>query len=88
MREPQAVQDKVIDVGSMVLRSSALTGREKAYVALGCAVALRCTHCHGAMVRLARKLEATAQEIEQAEAIAQRVRQPCENETGVFLLTD
>jgi AhpD family alkylhydroperoxidase len=88
MKEPQAVQNKIIDVGSMVLRDGALSSRERALVALACSVAAQCTHCHGAMVRLARKLEATAEEVKEAEAIAKRARQRCEDESGLYLLAN
>lgn len=87
MKVPQAVEDKIIDVGNLVLRNGPLSSRERALVALGCSIASCCTHCNGALRRLARKLEATQEEIEQVEAIAARVRQRCANEAGLYSLT-
>jgi AhpD family alkylhydroperoxidase len=86
MKLPHSVQDKVIDVGALILRTGAVENKEKALVALSCAMATSCAHCHGEFVALARKLGATQSEIDEVEAIAERVRQRCENETGLYRL--
>ena len=88
MRVPRPVEDKIIDVGALVLRDGAVENKEKALVALSCAVASFCTHCHGEFAALARKLGATDAEIEEVEAIAERVRQRCANEAGLFRLNN
>jgi len=86
MKLPRPVEDKVIDVGALVLQTGAVDNKEKALVAVGCAVASFCTHCHGQFATLARKLGATQAEIDEVETIAQRVRQRCENEAGLYRL--
>ncbi len=88
MRVPRPVEDKVIDVGALVLRTGAVDNKEKALVAVSCAVASFCTHCHGEFSALARKLGATQAEIDEVEAIAKRVRQRCENEAALYRLNN
>ncbi len=88
MKLPRSVEDKMIDVGALVLRTGAVGNKEKALVAVSCAVASFCTHCHGEFAALARKLGASEAEIDEVEAIARRVRQRCENETGFYRLSE
>jgi len=87
MKVPRPVQDKMIDVGALVLRDGAVENKEKALVAMSCAVASFCTHCRGEFATLARKLGATQAEIDEVEAIARRVRQRCENGTALYRLS-
>ena len=87
MKLPRAVEDKVIDVGALVLRAGAVDNKGKALVAVSCALASYCTHCRGEFAALARKLGATEAEIDEVEAIASRVRQRCDNETGLYRMS-
>lgn len=84
MKLPEAVQDKLIDVGEMVLRKGSLAPEVKALVALCAAVACHCTHCHGEFRKMARSLGRTDQEIEEAVKIAMRMRERCANETAFY----
>ncbi|MCG2659059.1 MAG: carboxymuconolactone decarboxylase family protein [Kiritimatiellae bacterium] len=88
MKIPEAIQDKLIDVGDVVLRNSNLDIKTKALIGLACAVTGFCSHCHGQCVSLAWKLGASPAEIEEAEAIALRIRERCNNETGLYRLSD
>ena len=87
MKIPQPIQDKLIDVGTLVLGTGTLDSRTNALVALSCAVTGFCTHCHGQCVSLARKFGAAEEEIEEAEAIALRVRERCQNKTGLYTMS-
>lgn len=82
------IQDKLIDIGSMVLKTGVLDNKTRALIALSTAIASSCSHCHGQSKSLARKFEATEEEIEEAEAIAIRMRQKCQNESGLFNLNE
>ncbi|MFH1857369.1 MAG: carboxymuconolactone decarboxylase family protein [Candidatus Omnitrophota bacterium] len=81
---PNQIQDKIIDVGTKVIREGALEPKTKALVAVATAVSTFCTHCHGQFRATAKNLGATEEEIEEVETIALRMRQRCENETGLF----
>lgn len=74
---PEQIQDKLIDIGSMVLKTGALDTKTKALIAISCAVATYCVHCHGQSKSIAKNFGATEQEIEEAEAIALRMREKC-----------
>ena len=80
------IQDKLIDIGSMVLKTDTLDNKTKALIVLSTAVATYCVHCHGQSKSIALKFGATGEEIEEAEAIALRMRQKCHNEVGLFSL--
>jgi len=86
MSLPEAIQDKFIDIGSMVVKTSELDPKTKALLALASAVATCCSHCHGEFTAIARKFGATDQEIEEAEALALRMRIRCQNETAFYSL--
>jgi len=85
---PNEIQDKIIDIGTKVIKDSALDPKTKALVAVATATSTFCTHCHGQFRATARKLGATEREIEEVEAIALRMRQRCENDTGLFKMND
>lgn len=84
----EQIQDKLIDIGSMVLKKGALDNKTRALIALSTAVATYCVHCHGQSKSLAMKFEATEDEIEESEAIALRMRKKCQNEFGLFSLNE
>ncbi|NOZ22077.1 MAG: hypothetical protein GXP25_13425 [Planctomycetes bacterium] len=86
MKLPEAVQDKLIDIGEMVLRRSNLKAEAKALIAISASVACRCTHCHGEFKKMAKKLGVVEKEIDEAIEIAVRMRQRCENEGGLYRL--
>ena len=88
MKIPEAIQDKLIDVGDLVLRTSNLDTKTKVLVGLACAVTGFCSHCHGQCASWARKLGASQAEIEEAESIALRVRERCNNETRLYNLSE
>ena len=83
---PEQIQDKLIDIGNMVLRTSALDTKTKALIALSAATATFCSHCHGQFRSTAKKFGATEKEIEEAERLALRMRERCEHESGLFIL--
>ena len=85
---PDEIQDKLIDIGSMVLKTSVLDNKTKGLIALSTAVATYCTHCHGQATSMAKKFGATEEEIEEVEAIALRMRQRCQNESELFSLNE
>ncbi len=82
------IQDKLIDIGSMVLKTGVLDNKTKALIAISCAVATYCTHCYGQSKSIAEKFGATEEEIEEAENIALRMRQKCQNQSGLFSLNE
>lgn len=88
MKIPEPVQDKLIDIGTLVLRNGNLGHKARALVGLACAVTGFCAHCHGQCRSLAEKFGATEGEIEEAEAIALRVRERCADETGLYSLSE
>jgi len=75
------VQDKLIDTGSMVLKTGHLDIKTKALISLSTAIATYCAHCHYQSKSLARKFGATEVEIEEAENIALQMRQKCQMKT-------
>ena len=81
---PDGIQDKLIDIGSMVLKTGTLDNKTKALIALSTAIATYCIHCRDQSKSLARKFGATEVEIEDAENIALRMRQKCQNQSGSF----
>jgi len=81
---PEQIQDKLIDVGSMILKTSMFDIKTKALIALSTAVAAYCVHSHGQSKSIAKKLGVSEKEIEEAEAIALRMREKCRNESGLF----
>ncbi|MBL7130994.1 MAG: carboxymuconolactone decarboxylase family protein [Candidatus Omnitrophica bacterium] len=85
---PEQIQDKLIDVGSMVLKTGYLNIKTKALIGLSTAVATYCAHCHYQTKSLARKFGATELEIEEAENIALRMRQKCHIESRLFSLNE
>ena len=82
------VQDKLIDTGSMILKTGQLDIKTKALIALSTAVATYCAHCHCQSKSLARRFGATEVEIEEAENIALRMRQKCQNKSGLFSFSE
>ena len=88
MRLPQRVQEKLLDIGNLVISEGSLDSRAKALIALATAVSSYCSHSHGYFADMAKKLGATEAEIEEAEEIAMRVRQRCDNEMGLYSLTE
>ncbi|MFH0924799.1 MAG: carboxymuconolactone decarboxylase family protein [bacterium] len=82
----EQIQDKLIDIGSMVLKTGALDNKTRSLIALSTAIVSCCSHCHGEMEAMARKFEATKEEIEEAESIALRMRKKCENKFGLVKL--
>jgi len=84
----EQIQDKLIDIGSMVLKTGTLGNKTKALLALSTAVATYCTHCYVQSKSIAKKFGATKEEIEEAEAIALRMREKCDNELGLFSLNE
>lgn len=82
------IQDKLIDIGSMVLKTGALDNKTKALIGLSTAVVGFCSHCHGQSKSIAKRFGATEEEIEEAEAIALRMREKCQNEAGLFSLNE
>ena len=88
MKIPEAVQDKLIDVGDLVLRNGNLDHKTRSLVGLACAITSFCAHCHGQCGSLARKFGATEVEIEEVEAIALRVRERCANKNALYSLSE
>ncbi len=87
---PEQIQDKLIDFGSRVLKIGTLDNKNKAktLIALSTAVVTYCVHCHGQSKSLAKKFETTEIEIDEAENIALRMRQKCQNKSGLFNLNE
>jgi len=85
---PEQIQDKLINIGSMVLKTGALDIRTKALIGLSAAVASFCSHCHGQLRSIAKKFGVTEVEIEEVENIALRMRQKCQNQSGLFSLNE
>lgn len=84
---PEGIQDKLIDIGSIILRTSSLEPKTKALMAVTAATATACSHCRGEFRRTAARLGATREEIEEAEELALRMRERCRNESGLFLIS-
>lgn len=84
----EEIQDKLIDIGSMILKTGALDNKTRALIGLSTAVATYCNHCHGQSRSIALKFGATEEEIEEVEAIALRMRQKCQNKSGLFNLNE
>ncbi|MBL7132188.1 MAG: carboxymuconolactone decarboxylase family protein [Candidatus Omnitrophica bacterium] len=84
---PEQIQDKLVDIGSMVLKTGALDNKTKALIGLSTAVATYCSHCHGQVRSIAKRFGATEEELEEAEAIALRMREKCQNGVGLFSLS-
>lgn len=82
----EQIQDKLIDIGNMVLKRSVLDNKTKALIALSTAVAAYCIHCHTQSKSIAKNFGATEEEIEEIEAIALRMRQKCQNEFDYLAL--
>jgi len=49
------IQDKLIDIGSMILKTGILDNKTKALIGLSTAVAAYCAHCHGQSKSIAKK---------------------------------
>ncbi|MBL7132060.1 MAG: carboxymuconolactone decarboxylase family protein [Candidatus Omnitrophica bacterium] len=77
----EQIQDKLIDTGSMILKTGHLDIKTKALIGLSTAVTTYCVHCHYQSKSLARRFGATEVEIEEAENIALRMRQKCQMKT-------
>ncbi len=85
---PQQIQDKLIDIGSMVLKTGALDNKTRVLIALSTSFATYCAHCYGQAKSLAKKFGVTEKEIEEAENIALRMREKCKNQFGLFSLNE
>ena len=83
---PREIEDKVIDVGAAVLKNSRLDRKTKALIAVGAAVAARCSHCHGHGANLALRLGASPEEIEEARELGRLMQRRCSIEGGLFPL--
>ncbi|MBN1836405.1 MAG: carboxymuconolactone decarboxylase family protein, partial [Spirochaetales bacterium] len=84
---PDGIQDKLIDIGTAVLRTGALDLKTKALIAMATATATACSHCHGQFRATAASFGATAKEIDEADQLAVRMRQSCSNESGLYLIS-
>ena len=84
---PEAVSDKMIDVGTIVIKNGSLDTKTKILCAISSSIASYCTHCHGQFRDMARKSGLTDKQISEAEAIGMRIRQKCSNESGFYSLT-
>ncbi len=84
---PERIQNKLIDIGTMVLKTSVLDPKTKALIALSTATATACAHCHGQFRATAAKLGATQEEIEEAERLALRMKERCQNDSGLYLIS-
>ena len=83
---PEQIQDKLIDIGSMILKNGVLDNKTRALIGIATAVTSFCSHCHGQSKSIAKKFGATEEEIEETEAIALRMREKCCNESMLFKL--
>jgi len=80
----EAIADKLIDVGSAVIKNESLEVKSKILCAISSSLASYCTHCHGQFVAMARKYGLDEEEIREAEAIGLRMRERCPNESGLY----
>ena len=71
----EQTQDKLIDIGSIILKRDSLDIKTKALIGLSAAIATYCVHCHGQSKSIAKKFGASEEEIKQTEDIAMRMRQ-------------
>lgn len=81
---PRDVQKKLMEIKSMVIRDGPLDRKTKALIAVASAVTAYCTHCHGDISFMARKMGLSDEEIAEAEEIALRMRERCPNEYGLY----
>ena len=84
MRLPTPIQDKLIDIGSMVLKQTSLDKETKVLIAVATSVACYCSHSHGEFKIIARKLGLSSEQIEEAEDIGLRMREKGQNSSGLF----
>jgi AhpD family alkylhydroperoxidase len=84
---PEEIQDKLIDIGMIILQDGALDPKTKALIAVSTATATSCTHCRGRFKATASQLGATEEQIDEAERLALRMRERCRNESGIYLIS-
>ena len=82
----EAIADKLIDVGSAVIKNESLEVKSKILCAISSSLASYCTHCHGQFVGMARRFGLDEEGIGEAEAIGARMRERCANESGLYRL--
>ena len=79
---PDEIQDKLTDVGCMIIKTGKLDNKTKALTALSAAAACYCVHCCGQARSIAEKFGATDEEIEEVRIIALRTREKCQMKPG------
>ena len=82
------IQDKIIDIGGMVLSNSALDTRTKTLLAIATSVSSYCTHCRGEFKAVGRKMGLSEKEIEEAERIGMSMRERCPHEFGLYKMNE